>query len=135
MRNAVHVGAIILVLCLHIPASLAQQGAEAGVKAPAGGEAKAAGDQPAANEPPANEPAVSGHEGPLSPTDKIVAKFMALDTDADEGVSFEEYMTMVQERARARYDVMDADGDGEVTSEEYRNFWKSRMAQWYRLKR
>ncbi len=73
--------------------------------------------------------------GPMSATDKIVARFMTLDADASGGVSFEEYMAMVQQRATVRYAAMDADGNGEVSDEEYRAFWKSRMAQWYRLKR
>jgi len=85
---------------------------------------------------PANQaPAISEPSGPMSATDKVVARFMALDMDTSGGVSFEEYMTMVQERIVARYAAMDADGNGEVTDNEYRTFWKSRMAQWYRLKR
>jgi len=80
-------------------------------------------------------PAISQPSGLLSPTDKVVARFMALDADTSGGVSFEEYMTMVRKRAEARYAAMDANKDGEVSNEEYRAFWKSRMAQWYRLKR
>lgn len=67
-------------------------------------------------------------------TDKIVDKFMLLDSDASKGVSMDEYMTMVQMRAKARFAAMDANGDGQVTADEYRAFWKARMAQWYRLK-
>ncbi len=88
---------------------------------------------------PAEKPAPATAETPGSgeqtPTDRIVARFMALDADASGGVSFEEYMAMVQKRAEARYRAMDANQDGEVTDEEYRAFWKSRMAKWYRLKR
>jgi len=88
-------------------------------------------DNPLANEVPAtSEPA-----GPMTATDKVVARFMELDTDVSGGVSYEEYMTMVRERIVARYAAMDTDDDGEVTDEEYRTFWKLRMAQWYRLKR
>jgi len=85
---------------------------------------------------PANEaPAITEPSGPMSATDKVVARFMALDTDTSGGVSFEEYMTMVRDRAAVRYAAMDSNDDGAVTDEEYRTFWKSRMAQWYRLKR
>ncbi len=80
-------------------------------------------------------PVISEPAGPMSATDKVVARFMELDTDASGGVSYEEYMTMVRERIVARYAAMDTDDDGEVTDEEYRTFWKLRMAQWYRLKR
>ncbi len=73
--------------------------------------------------------------GPLTPTDKIVARFMELDLDASEGVSREEYLEMVTRRAEERFQSMDADGDGEVTAEEFREFWKKRKAQWYRLRR
>lgn len=73
--------------------------------------------------------------GPVTATDKIVNRFMALDTDASEGVSFDEYMTMVQQRAQDRFKSMDANGDGEVTADEYRQFWQSRMSQLYRLNR
>jgi len=73
--------------------------------------------------------------GPLSQTDKIVLRFMELDLDQTAGVSFEEYMTMVNQRAEDRFKSMDANGDGEVTEEEYRTFWQTRKAQWYRLKR
>lgn len=73
--------------------------------------------------------------GPMTATDKIVAHFMALDTDQDDGVSFDEYMAMVQQRAQDRFATMDVNGDGQVTAEEYRKFWKERKAQWYRLRR
>jgi len=91
---------------------------------------KGSGDQAASEKDSVNGQVT----GPLSATDKIVARFMALDADASGGVSFEEYMAMVQQRAAVRYATMDADGNGEVSDEEYRTFWKSRMAQWYRLK-
>lgn len=71
---------------------------------------------------------------PATPTDKIVERFMALDIDASNAVSFEEYMIMVRERAEARFAAMDGNGDGEVTAEEYRAFWKARRAKWYRIK-
>lgn len=73
--------------------------------------------------------------GPMTATDKIVNHFMALDTDQDDSVSFDEYMAMVQQRAKDRFAAMDANGDGQVTAEEYRKFWKERKAQWYRLRR
>jgi len=73
--------------------------------------------------------------GPLSQTDKIVLRFMELDLDQSTGVSFEEYMAMVNQRAEDRFKSMDANQDGEVSEDEYRTFWQSRKAQWYRLKR
>jgi hypothetical protein len=87
--------------------------------------------EPAATESASAEPGAAGQ----TPTDRIVARFMALDADESGGVSFDEYMAMVQQRAEARYQAMDANQDGEVTDEEYRAFWKQRMARWYRLKR
>ncbi len=80
-------------------------------------------------------PAAGAPEGPMSATDRIVARFMALDTDTSGSVSLDEYMAMVQQRAMARYQAMDSNGDGEVSDKEYRAFWKSRLAHWYRLKR
>jgi len=85
--------------------------------------------------PPTVEPEVKHHNGPKTQTDKIVEKFMTLDTDKSAGVSMDEYIAMVQQRVEARFAAMDADRDGEVTEDEYRAFWKSRMAKWYRLKR
>jgi len=73
--------------------------------------------------------------GPKSQTDKIVEKFMELDTDESKSVSVQEYLIMVQQRVEARFAAMDANADGEVSEDEYRIFWKSRMAKWYRLKR
>jgi len=73
--------------------------------------------------------------GPKTSTDKLVDKFMALDVDASDGVSMDEYITVVQQRVMARFAAMDADADGEVSGDEYRAFWKTRMAKWYRLKR
>ncbi len=73
--------------------------------------------------------------GPATPTDRVVQRFMALDTDESLGVSFEEYMAMVRARAGERFKAMDANGDGEVTDEEFRAFWTSRKAHWYRLRR
>ena len=72
---------------------------------------------------------------PLSPTDKIVNTFMELDADSNDGVSYEEYATMVQERARTRFMAMDANRDEQLSAEEYRNFWNKQKAQWYRLER
>jgi len=72
---------------------------------------------------------------PLSSTDKIVNVFMELDADSSDGVSYEEYTTMVQERARTRFMAMDANRDEELSAEEYRDFWRKQKAQWYRLKR
>ncbi len=72
---------------------------------------------------------------PLTATDKIVARFMELDTDVTEGVSFEEYMSMVLERTEARFALMDENQDGEVSADEYRQFWQAQKAQYYRLKR
>jgi len=108
---------------------------EAGVKKPQSGDAPGVIEGKADNQSVNGAPTASEPSGPMSATDKVVARFMALDTDATGGVSFEEYMAMVQKRAEARYAAMDVNRDGEVTDEEYRNFWKLRMAQWYRLKR
>jgi len=109
---------------------------ETGISTPSTGDAPAIIEGKGAdNQPPDEALAISEPAGPLSATDKIVARFMELDTDASGGVSYEEYMTMVRERIVARYAAMDTNDDGEVTDEEYRTFWKLRMAQWYRLKR
>ena len=73
--------------------------------------------------------------GPLTATDKIVARFMELDIDTTETVSMQEYLLMVQERAEARFELMDENKDGEVTADEYRQFWQAQKSQYYRLKR
>jgi len=73
--------------------------------------------------------------GPLTATDKIVARFMELDLDKTESVSMPEYMLMVQERAEARFALMDENKDGEVSADEYRQFWQAQKSQYYRLKR
>lgn len=75
--------------------------------------------------------------GPATATDKIVDRFMELNTnpEASAGVDFEEYFAMVQQRATDRFAAMDANKDDEVTAEEYREFWKAQKAQYYRLKR
>jgi len=73
--------------------------------------------------------------GPLTATDKIVARFMELDLDTTESVSMPEYMLMVQERAEARFALMDENQDGEVNADEYRQFWRTQKSQYYRLKR
>lgn len=79
----------------------------------------------------------SEREGPVTATDRIVDRFMALNINPEEsiGVDFEEYFTMVMQRAMDRFEAMDADQDDEVTEEEYREFWKAQKAQYYRLKR
>jgi len=81
------------------------------------------------------EDEVAKPSGPMTPTDKIVRRFMELDLDTSEGVSFEEYMTMVNQRAEDRFKSMDSNQDEEVSEDEYRTFWQTRKAQWYRLKR
>ena len=93
---------------------------------------EAPADVPLAEPLPVEKQTVSG---PKSSTDKIVEKFMMLDVDESKGVSMDEYITMVQQRVMARYAAMDADADGDVTEDEYRLFWKTRMAKWYRLQR
>ena len=72
---------------------------------------------------------------PSSSTDKIVSAFMELDADSNDGVSYKEYMAMVQQRASTRFVEMDANRDKEVSAEEYREFWRQQKAQWYRLNR
>ena len=72
--------------------------------------------------------------GQQTPTDKIVNAFMQLDTDNSGSVSFDEYMTMVQQRAKDRFDAMDTNHDGQVSPDEYRAFWQQREAMWYRLR-
>jgi len=83
------------------------------------------------------ERAKSEREGPATATDRIVDRFMALNINPEEsiGVDFEEYFTMVMQRAMDRFEAMDANQDDEVTEEEYRAFWKAQKAQYYRLKR
>lgn len=109
---------------------------DANAKKPLAGNAPSITKSENADNQPANKASASNEpSGPMSTTDKIVARFMALDTDVSGGVSLEEYMNMVQTRATARYATMDLNHDGEVTNEEYHKFWKLRMAQWYRLKR
>lgn len=71
----------------------------------------------------------------LSATDKIVEKFMELDFDESEGVSFEEYEVMVLQRMSVRFYEMDANHDDEVSAEEYRAFWKAKKSQYYRPRR
>jgi len=72
---------------------------------------------------------------PLTATDKIVARFMDLDIDATQGVSMQEYLLMVQQRAEDRFALMDENQDGEVDADEYRHFWHTQKSQYYRLKR
>ncbi|HID37490.1 MAG TPA: thymidylate synthase [Ghiorsea sp.] len=71
----------------------------------------------------------------LSATDKIVEKFMELDFDESEGVSWDEYKLMVMGRMGDRFNLMDADGDGEISEEEYRTFWTETKSQYYRPRR
>lgn len=72
---------------------------------------------------------------PKTATDKIVDRFIELDADESEGVSLDEYLLMVNERAKVRFEEMDANRDGEVSDSEYREFWQQKKAQWYRLER
>jgi len=72
---------------------------------------------------------------PLTSTDKIVNAFMELDANKNDGVSYKEYMAMVQQRAKTRFSDMDANRDKEVSADEYRQFWRKQKAQWYRLNR
>ncbi|MDX8401201.1 MAG: EF-hand domain-containing protein [Mariprofundaceae bacterium] len=89
----------------------------------------------AGDAPGPDEAAGAERQGPMTPTDKVVARFMALDTDESSGVSLDEYLEMVRARAEERFQAMDTDGDGEVTDEEFRAFWQSRKARWYRFRR
>jgi Ca2+-binding EF-hand superfamily protein len=70
-----------------------------------------------------------------STTDKVVEKFMALDFDESETVSFDEYELMVMERLGERFNQMDADEDNEISEEEYRIFWVEQKSQYYRPRR
>lgn len=134
-----------------LPVAFAADAGQAPAQAPAAASAPAqapAAAQPApqaaqsdATDPtddeesaPSSDAGTSTPSGPLTSTDKIVKSFMQLDTDKSNAVSFDEYMTMVQQRAKDRYDAMDANHDGQVTADEYRQFWLHRMAHWYRLK-
>jgi EF hand len=118
-------------------AQASQQVATSSATTPAG-EGGAVDDEEAPADTQSAEPATPSDTqasgGLKTATDKIVDKFMLLDTDGSKGVSMNEYMAMVQMRAKARFAAMDANGDGQVTADEYRAFWKARMAQWYRLK-
>jgi len=67
-------------------------------------------------------------------TSKLVNRFVALDRNGD-GVSFAEFMVMVESRARQEYKHMDGNGDGRVSGYEYKAFWDSRKAKYYRVKR
>ena len=114
-------------------AAQASGAGDAAVEVPASGGAAPAAASGATPALPVAK--LAEHNGPKTATDKIVEKFMALDSDASAGVSLKEYAAMVEQRLLARFAAMDADKDGEVTEDEYRAFWKSRMARWYRLKR
>lgn len=67
-------------------------------------------------------------------TNKLANRFIALDRNGD-GVSFSEFMTMIESRARREYKEMDGNGDGRVSRYEYKRFWNERKAQYYRIKR
>ncbi len=112
------------------PSSVAKTPAQ---PAQAAAQTDATDDEEAASSTP--DTSAPQPSGPLTSTDKIVKSFMQLDTDKSDAVSFDEYMAMVQQRAKDRFDAMDANHDGQVTPDEYRQFWLHRMAQWYRLKR
>lgn len=71
----------------------------------------------------------------LTPTDKIVEKFMELDLDESESVSFEEYELMVKQRLIDRFNEMDSNDDDEISEEEYRKFWIEKKSQFYRPRR
>jgi len=71
----------------------------------------------------------------LTATDKVVERFMELDLDESESVSFEEYQTMVLRRLDKRFSQMDKNADGEVSDEEYRNFWTTTKSKYYRPQR
>lgn len=71
----------------------------------------------------------------LSPTDKIVEKFMELDADESESITFDEYQILVMDRLGNRFIEMDTNGDEQVTAEEYRNFWVDKKSQHYRPRR
>jgi len=143
--RSVSVGIMLAIMSLYALSGWAQEPTKeaanpvlesgTGVSKPLAGDAPAVIEKKGDNQPLGEAPAISEPAGPLSATDKIVARFMELDTDASGGVSYEEYMAMVRERIVARYAAMDTNDDGEVSDEEYRTFWKLRMAQWYRLKR
>ncbi len=147
MRLVSTVGIMLMMVGLCPLSGRTQESAE-GLVNPIHGNSVNVSQMPADNTPATTEGEGADHqsspgEAPmtsepftiLTPTDKVVARFMKLDTDASGGVSLDEYMAMVRKHAEARYAAMDTNGDGEVTDKEYRAFWKSRMAHWYRLKR
>ena len=71
----------------------------------------------------------------VTATDKVVEKFMKLDTDASESVSYREYKSMVLQRLEQRFKHMDKNSDRSISQDEYRNFWTTRKSQYYRPKR
>jgi len=79
--------------------------------------------------------AQQGYAEVLTATDKVVEKFMELDTDDSESVSFAEYKTMVNERLEQRFQKMDRDRNGNVSEDEYRNFWTQQKSTYYRPRR
>jgi len=80
----------------------------------------------------ASAPALAGIK---TSTDKVVDTFMELDTNQSDSVSFAEYKSMVDRRARSRFRAMDANRDGAVSDAEFRKFWRKTKAKLYRLKR
>ncbi|MDQ6950365.1 MAG: thymidylate synthase [Mariprofundales bacterium] len=72
-----------------------------------------------------------------SPTvsDRIVSRFMHLDSDQSGRVSLDEYMIMVTRRAHQRFRSMDRNHDGEISPDERAAFWKREQDRWYRLNR
>ena len=65
--------------------------------------------------------------------DWLSERFMDLDINGDGGVSWREFMKMVERRAQKRFAEMDRNGDGIVSEREFRAFWKARKARYYRL--
>ncbi|MDX8393649.1 MAG: thymidylate synthase [Mariprofundales bacterium] len=64
-------------------------------------------------------------------TDKVVAHFMALDTDASQSVSVREYLGLVRQKALNNFAHMDRNGDGVITSKEYRRYWTKEKAKYF----
>lgn len=70
-----------------------------------------------------------------SMTDKVVSKFMNLDSNGSGTVSISEYQSMVLKRMRQRFRQMDANRDGQISEQEYRNFWVKTKSNYYRPRR
>ncbi len=71
----------------------------------------------------------------LTPTDKVVEKFMEMDADESGGVSFREYKKTLLRRLRDRFHKIDTNNDDEINADEYRAFWTRKKAEHYRLRR